>query len=532
MNKRKGMRQGTALLLTAILLLCGTALPVFAEPDDPAGDPAVTDEAEQTTDAAADPDAETATGTDDTTTAETTTDTTTEGTTTERTEMTPPDPLSVTEYEETADGGILIRSFRWTCEKTVEIPAQIDGKPVTEIGESAFKYCYADVVMLPDTVERIGDRAFEGCAYLQAMNIPKACVSIGASAFAGCKSLEIVTLPDTVQEIGRDAFADTPFLTQQTGDALLLGNGILYAYRGTAADYTVPEHVRIIGAGAFASSETLRSVVIPAGVQQIQQGAFAGCTSLSEITAPDTVSYLAADAFADTKWLTAGKEDFRILGKMLIAYQGKDSIAEVPDGVQIINDGAFASHNGITTVRLPESVREIRDGAFRDCGSLQVAEFGDQLAVIGADAFCGCRTLNYLRIGHALETIGDRAFAGCPNLIEVYLPDTVRTVGAQAFGYSYDAETGCRRIKNELTLYANSSLIRSYAEAEGIQHEPLPDAENTAPAPLVTEPENASRGMGKVRGKAWIPAALLGGVLVLVGGISFAVRRKKESALD
>ena len=104
MNKRNGMRQGAAALTAALLLLCGTALPVFAEPDDPAGEPAVTDETAETTDAAADPDAETTTGTDDTTTAETTTDTTTEGTTTERTEMTPPDPLSVSKYRHRSTG--------------------------------------------------------------------------------------------------------------------------------------------------------------------------------------------------------------------------------------------------------------------------------------------------------------------------------------------------------------------------------------------------------------------------------------------
>ena len=530
MNKRYGIRQGVLCLGAAAWLFCMAALPVCAEPDDPAGDPpAVTDAAEQNPGGEAETTADTEETTEETTTAETETETTTSGTTTERTEMTPPDPLEMIESEEAEDGGVCIRSFRWTCEHTVEIPAQIGGKPVTEIGEAAFKYCYADAVLLPDTVKKIGDRAFEGCAYLQSMTIPQSCVSIGEAAFSGCTMLENVTLAERVEAIGKDAFAETPYLNHQTGDAVILGSGILYAYRGTGAAYTIPDNVKIVGAGAFAGAESLQKVTIPSGVTQIQQGAFAGCTALSEIEMPDTVAELAADAFAETKWLTAGKGDFRVLGKMLIAYCGKDSAPEIPDGVQIINNGAFAGQNGITTIRLPEQVREIRDGAFKDCGSLQVAEFGEQLRVIGQDAFSGCRTLNYLRLGHALETIGDHAFAGCPALTAIYLPDTVKQLGSQVFGYGFDDEKGYQRMKNELVLYANSGTVREYADAEGIAHEPLPDAENTEPAPIVTEPPNASKGFGTIRGRAWIPAVFFGGVLALAGALRWFIHRKKES---
>lgn len=526
MNKGKRI----TLVLSTILMLCFAAMPVWAEPKNPEEDSAavtdeVTDAAEETPDAPADWEITE----EEITTEETTTEVTTTYTTVVRTEMTPPDPLAMIKSEENADG-VTITSFRWTCEETVEIPAKINGKPVTEIAEKAFKYCYADAVLLPDTVTKIGDRAFEGCAYLQSMTLPKACVSIGEAAFSGCKALETVALPDNVQDIGQDAFADTPFLSQQTGDAVILGNGILYAYCGTASEYTVPDNVKIIGANAFAGTESLKKVTIPKGVTQIQQGAFAGCTALSEIIAPDTIGSLAADAFADTKWMTNNKEDYLILGKMLLAYCGKDSVAEVPDGIEIINAEAFAGQNGITTVHLPESVREVHDDAFRDCSSLQVVEFGDNLTVIGADAFRNCRTLNYLRLGHALETIGDHAFAGCASLVEVYLPDTVNTIGEQAFGYGYDEEKGYLRMKNEMVLYANSSAVREYAKTEDIAHEPLPDAENTEPAPVVTEPENASAGFGQIRGTAWIPAVGLGGILVLVGGVTWFIRRKKESA--
>ncbi len=538
MNKRYGVFQRTAAWAAALLLTGCMTAPVFAEQEEPlaADPPAVTEETavpaenpEQTdvTENTED------TGTTDTTdtTAETTdtTETTTEGTTAEITTMAPPETLDMLEYETLPQGGVRILYFRWTVEETVEIPAEINGQPVTEIGEAAFKYCYADSVVLPATVQRIGDRAFEGCAYLQAMTIPADCTAIGASAFAGCKKLETVFIPEKVTEIGAKAFDNTPFLNNQAGDTVILGSGILYACRSSASELTIPDTVRTIAADACAGLEQLRSVTIPDSVTCIQSGAFAHCTALAEIHTPDTIESLAADAFADTKWEGAGKDDFLTLGNMLYRYRGSENEVAVPDGIRIINDEAFAGNNAVTVIRLPESVHKIRNGAFRECASLQVAEFGDQLSEIGEDAFRSCKTLNYLRLGHALETVGAHAFADCPNLTEIYLPDTLKNVGAQAFGYGTADSGSFVLLKNELTLYANAQAVRNYAEAAGINHAPLPDEENTEPAPIVTTAENEKAGFGKISGTAWIPACAFGGMLIAGGAIGCAVRRRREA---
>lgn len=541
MNKRNGIRSGIALMVLS-LVLAGIPMRAYAEPDEPAAEEtAVTEEtaAETTADPAAAPNGDTtaeAEITDTADTSETTTDTatettdTTESTTsTERTTMAPPETLSMIQSEETADGGIRILSFKWTTEENVVIPDTIGGKPVTEIAEGAFKYCYSDTVRLPDTVRVIGAHAFEGCAYLLNMDIPKECERIGAYAFADCTRLAAVNIPDSVQEIGQRAFDNTPFYSSRTEEAVILGDGILYAYNGEAAAFSVPETVKVIGAYAFAEHETLRSVTIPAGVKHIKECAFGGCTALAEIQAPDYIQELAADAFSDTKWYTSGKEEFLTLGKMLLAYRGSENVVDVPDGIRVINDSAFEMNNAVTTVHLPDSVEEIRRAAFYRCPSLQVAEFGDRLSTIGEMAFWGCETLSYLRLGHALTAIGDYAFAGCPHLEKVYLPDTLQSIGAKAFGYSYDDAKGYLRLKNELTLYSNTAVGRSYAEAEGITHAPLPDEENTAPTPTVTAPPDESAIIGTPRGKAWIAAGSLGAMLIAAGIIRNLIKKRKES---
>ena len=51
------------------------------------------------------------------------------------------------------------------------IPDSIDGMPVTEIGDEAFLNNSAlTSITVPQTVERIGARAFKGCTRLQEMN--------------------------------------------------------------------------------------------------------------------------------------------------------------------------------------------------------------------------------------------------------------------------------------------------------------------------------------------------------------------------
>ncbi len=445
-----------------------------------------------------------------------------------------PDPLAALTWEEDGTGGIRITAYRWTSETEVEIPALLDGKPVTEIGDSAFRYCYADHVSLPETVTRIGKSAFEGCAYLQSAEIPASCEVIGASAFEDCERLESITVPETVREIGAHAFDGTRYYLQRDINYIILGDGILCHWDdsvidGEAAEITIPGGVKTVGVEVFAERETLKTVHIPASVTRIQAGAFRGCKALETVDfAGETLDELAADAFADTSWRTGSKEDFLTLGDVLYAYRGTDTTVQVPAGIRVIGAGAFAENNAFTTLKLTDSVEEIRDAACRGCTSLQVATLGENIRTIGDAAFAGCTTLKYLRMGHQLAHIGQDAFAGCPVLEEVYLPDTLAEIRTHALGYALPAEDGTyEKLRNSLTVYANAPAARDYAQENGIACEKLPEEENTEPAPEVTTLAGSGMTLGRPTGTAWIPALILGGILLLAGIIAVFVRRKK-----
>ncbi len=79
---------------------------------------------------------------------------------------------------------ITITDYPTYATGAVEIPATIIGKPVTSIGDSAFRDCSGlTSVTIPEGVTSIGDMAFSGCSGLTSVTIPASVTSIGNYAF-------------------------------------------------------------------------------------------------------------------------------------------------------------------------------------------------------------------------------------------------------------------------------------------------------------------------------------------------------------
>ena len=93
------------------------------------------------------------------------------------------DEVTITDCDEAASGALAV-------------PATIEGKPVTAIGASAFRYCRSvTAINLPDSVASIGDYAFYYCGSLTGITIPAGVTSIGSSVFRSCGLLENITIP-------------------------------------------------------------------------------------------------------------------------------------------------------------------------------------------------------------------------------------------------------------------------------------------------------------------------------------------------
>lgn len=114
-------------------------------------------------------------------------------------------------------------------------------------------------IIIPNSVEGIGEDAFSNCSALKSIVIPNSVKWIGGSAFYNCTSLESIILPNSFEEIGEYAFS----------------------YCTSLKSINIPNSVKEIEMFAFDACESLESIVIPNSVEKMGHGAFYKCPNLT-----------------------------------------------------------------------------------------------------------------------------------------------------------------------------------------------------------------------------------------------------------
>ena len=177
------------------------------------------------------------------------------------------------EYQAFDDDTVEITDCDNEAAGELEIPAEIDGKPVTSIGDGAFSVCSGlTEITIPDSVTSIGGSTFlktpwltakqaenplvivnhiliDGKTCTGAVSIPNGVTSIGDSAFVGCSSLTEITIPDSVTSIGDYAFYDCTNLT-------------IYGYTGSYAEtYAKENDIPFVSLGNITTTETTTTTI-------------------------------------------------------------------------------------------------------------------------------------------------------------------------------------------------------------------------------------------------------------------------------
>ena len=84
-----------------------------------------------------------------------------------------------------------------TSEGEIEIPSRLGGYPVTALAKSALAGKDFTKVVLPDTLEKIGDYAFSACRQLREITIPASVEALGNGVFTQCDALEEFSIDPT-----------------------------------------------------------------------------------------------------------------------------------------------------------------------------------------------------------------------------------------------------------------------------------------------------------------------------------------------
>lgn len=163
---------------------------------------------------------------------------------------------------DTEIGNITITGLKNKNITALEIPAEIDGKKVTAIGQDAFS----------------------GCTGLESVKIPANITSVGAGAFYSCINLKSATIAEGVKEIGTAAFEGCSSLKSAVilGDVKAISNNMFHLC-SKLTDVTLPESVETIGDDAFAGCSSLPSIILPKKVTKIGEDAFKSCDNLKMV---------------------------------------------------------------------------------------------------------------------------------------------------------------------------------------------------------------------------------------------------------
>lgn len=135
---------------------------------------------------------------------------------------------------------------------------------------------------LPKGTTSIGRFAFARSG-LKSISLPEGMTTIEYAAFYHCDDLEEVYIPATVTKIEPYAFSYTAWMkdflcgkTYPGTDFLIVGDGILLAYRGDAERVLIPEGVKTIAAESFLNHKEIQEVVLPVSLETIEEDAFKG----------------------------------------------------------------------------------------------------------------------------------------------------------------------------------------------------------------------------------------------------------------
>ena len=320
--------------------------------------------------------------------------------------------LSVTARADELDNGLVYEIYGDHVEITgytgnateVVIPAEIEGLPVTVIGEDAFSYCESlTSIDLPDSITSIGRDAFLACENLSNIDLPNSITSISNGTFRYCESLTSIVLPDSVTYIGEEAFSECYALTE----------------------IALPDALTYIGDWAFTVCDLTR-IDIPKNVTYIGECAFLGCFNLTGIYVhKDNPNYS-----SDNCGVLFDKEKTQLI-------QAPCTIAAytIPNSVTTIGQSAFDQCSNLTSIDIPNSVTYIGDQAFCWCPSLTSIDLPDHLTYIGMQAFAFCYSLTDIDIPNSVTCIDSLAFCECTSLTSIHIPASVTNLSTDAFSY-------------------------------------------------------------------------------------------------
>lgn len=280
------------------------------------------------------------------------------------------------------------------------IPSSINGKPVTRIGEEAFKNVEAKSLLIPNTVVDICNNAFQYAVVDEGITIPDSVSHIAERAFIGYQNTSYAKHSHSSLNTG----IKIPGGIKVISDSMFFKSGI--------TDVEIADGVTHIGESAFSMSN-VETFEIPDSVIYIDDLAFNtyAVKSISFGAKVSNIQSFITNSFARSESTGSSIN--------LIAYNVSENNTKYTS-----YDGAVYSKDMSTLIAFP-------------CGkSFENYNVPDGVCVIGDYAF-GCYNADEtITVPDGVTAVGKYAFAGSKSLKNVYIPSSIKSIGEYALAYS------------------------------------------------------------------------------------------------
>ncbi|MGN0468430.1 MAG: leucine-rich repeat protein [Acutalibacteraceae bacterium] len=376
-------------------------------------------------------------------------------------------------------------------------------------------------VVIENGITNIGYYMFWDCKNLESIEIPASLTSIDGYPFGGCDNFKKIIVDENNPVFSSD---ESGILFNKDKTQL-----VLYPMGIEDTVYTIPGTVKKIAREAFYGCSNLEKVEIPNSVTTIDGWAFASCIGIESVEFPESVTSIGEMAFNNCdnlKRITVDEnnpaycsDEYGVLfdknKTRLIKCPAKtDNTAyTVPDTVKEISEYSFISNANLESIEIPDSVEIIQDGVFSHCYKLSAIKLGNGLTQIGdiafhatafydneenwengvlyigqylikandleentiteyevkegtktiADLALGCELLESLKIPASVETIGKWALANCMSLKEIIVDENNKNYMSDENGVLYN------KAKTQLIRYPALSSGTVYDIPESVK---------------------------------------------------------------
>ena len=173
-----------------------------------------------------------------------------------------------------------------------------DSNPLINGGKLYINNQEINILTIPDTVSKVNDYAFFGCASIKNINFTgdNLSIELGKEAFAKCSGLGDIFLPKGVYRVGETCF----YMSSITG---LEAESLPYIEDGAFEFCENLKFAKInktieIGRVAFEGCKNLETIEFES-IQSIKSAAFYQCKSLKEVVLPLSIEYFESSVFSD-----------------------------------------------------------------------------------------------------------------------------------------------------------------------------------------------------------------------------------------